>query len=64
MQALVVTPGEAGSTRVAQVADARAAAGQVLLRPLEVGVCGTDAEISAGLFGSAPDGESELILGH
>lgn len=44
--------------------DAGAAPGEVLLRTLEVGVCGTDAEISAGLFGIAPDGESDLILGH
>lgn len=64
MQALVVTPGEAGSTRVASVGEARAAPGEVLLRTLEVGVCGTDAEISAGLFGSPPEGESDLILGH
>jgi glucose 1-dehydrogenase len=36
----------------------------VLLRPLEVGVCGTDREISEGLFGVAPDGEQRLVLGH
>jgi threonine dehydrogenase-like Zn-dependent dehydrogenase len=31
---------------------------------LEVGVCGTDREISEGLFGVAPDGEDSLVLGH
>src|SRR3954453_13373798 len=36
----------------------------VLVRPLEVGVCGTDREISEGLFGVAPDGEEALVLGH
>jgi glucose 1-dehydrogenase len=36
----------------------------VLLRTLEVGVCGTDREISEGLFGVAPEGEQELVLGH
>lgn len=34
------------------------------MRPLEVGVCGTDREISEGLFGVAPEGERMLVLGH
>jgi glucose 1-dehydrogenase len=34
-----------------------------LLRVLEVGVCGTDREISEGLFGVPADGDS-LVLGH
>lgn len=42
----------------------RAHAGQVLIRTLEVGVCGTDREISGGLFGVAPADGSELVLGH
>jgi threonine dehydrogenase-like Zn-dependent dehydrogenase len=36
----------------------------VLVRPVEVGVCGTDREISDGWFGIAPAGEDRLILGH
>jgi threonine dehydrogenase-like Zn-dependent dehydrogenase len=64
MQALVVTPGTAGSARVETVPDVQPAPGDVVLRTLEVGVCGTDREISHGLFGSAPEGEDELILGH
>jgi threonine dehydrogenase-like Zn-dependent dehydrogenase len=36
----------------------------VLVRTLEVGVCGTDREISEGLFGIAPEGEPLLVLGH
>lgn len=64
MQGLVTRPGVAHSTRVADVAEVHADAGQVLLRVLEVGVCGTDREISEGGFGVAPDGEGELVLGH
>ncbi len=64
MRALLVTPGEADSTEVAEVADPRPSAGELLLRTLAVGVCGTDREISEGLFGVAPDGESRLVLGH
>src|SRR5919202_1310933 len=64
MLALVTTPGVAGSAEVVQVPDVAPEPGQVLVRTLEVGVCGTDREISEGLFGVAPDGERRLVLGH
>jgi threonine dehydrogenase-like Zn-dependent dehydrogenase len=69
MQGLVTRPGSAHSTRVAEVPAAHAGAGQLLLRVLEVGVCGTDREISEGLFGVPPAGggelgDGELVLGH
>lgn len=64
MLALVTTPGEAGSTEVAEVPDARPGPDQVLIRTLEVGVCGTDREISEGHFGVAPESGERLILGH
>jgi threonine dehydrogenase-like Zn-dependent dehydrogenase len=37
---------------------------QVLLRILEVGICGTDREIAAFHYGSPPAGSDHLILGH
>jgi threonine dehydrogenase-like Zn-dependent dehydrogenase len=64
VKALVSTPGEAGSTRVEERPEPRAGPGEVLLRPLEVGVCGTDREIAEGLFGVAPEGEEVLVHGH
>ena len=64
MQALVVEPGRAGSARVEEMEPPRATAGEVPIRVLEVGVCGTDREIAHGLFGVAPDGESTLVIGH
>ncbi|HWM09940.1 MAG TPA: glucose 1-dehydrogenase [Solirubrobacteraceae bacterium] len=64
MQALITTPRAAGSTRTAAVPDPDRHSGGLLLRTLEVGVCGTDREIAAGEFGSAPPGETDLILGH
>src|SRR5438067_5594091 len=64
MRALVVEPGSAGTTRVVDVADVEVRGDQVPVRPLEVGVCGTDREISQGLFGVAPEGETTLVLGH
>lgn len=38
--------------------------GDVLVRALEVGVCGTDGELCAFHFGFPPAGELYLILGH
>lgn len=64
MQALVVRPGEAHSARVADVPQPTMREGEVALRTLEVGVCGTDREISEGLFGIAPEGDDVLVLGH
>src|SRR3954453_8960160 len=64
MQALLTDPGTPHSTHVAEVAARGAPERAVLVRPLEVGVCGTDREISEGLFGVPPDGEEALVLGH
>jgi glucose 1-dehydrogenase len=64
MQALVTRPGVAHSTRVADMPAAHAGAGQLLLQVLEVGVCGTDREISDGVFGVPPNDGAELVLGH
>ena len=64
MQALVARPGEAHTTRVADVPQLPVREGEVAVRALEVGVCGTDREISDGLFGVAPEGDDVLVLGH
>jgi threonine dehydrogenase-like Zn-dependent dehydrogenase len=64
VQALITTPGEARTTTVADVPVFRPGPGELLLRTVEVGVCGTDREISEGLFGVAPEGREQLILGH
>jgi SNF2 family DNA or RNA helicase len=52
------------ATAVETMPDPRPVGAQVLVRPVEVGVCGTDREISEGWFGIAPAGEERLILGH
>ena len=64
MLGLVTTPGRAHTTEVAALADPRPGPGEQLLRTLEVGVCGTDREISEGSFGVAPEGSERLLLGH
>jgi threonine dehydrogenase-like Zn-dependent dehydrogenase len=64
MRALVTRPGVAHSTHVADAPAAHAGPGQLLLRVIEVGVCGTDREISEGVFGVPPESGAELVLGH
>jgi threonine dehydrogenase-like Zn-dependent dehydrogenase len=64
MQALVTRPGVPHATAVETMPAPRPAGTQVLVRPVEVGVCGTDREISEGWFGVPPAGEDRLILGH
>lgn len=63
MQALVTTPGVADSTSVAELPGVEAGPSEALVRVLEVGVCGTDREISHGLFGVATE-DGTLVLGH
>src|SRR6266576_575855 len=64
MLALVTEPGLPHTPRIEDVPAVEAREGEVLVRTLEVGVCGTDREISEGLFGIAPEGEPLLVLGH
>jgi glucose 1-dehydrogenase len=62
VKGLVTRPGEAHSTHVEDVPEP--SGDGVLVRVLEVGVCGTDREISEGHFGDAPEGRDVLVLGH
>ncbi|PYQ15254.1 MAG: hypothetical protein DMF80_10045 [Acidobacteria bacterium] len=64
MRAVTIVPREADSLRVQEVPDPAPAAGEALVRVLESGLCGTDAEITAGLYGAAPPDSPYLILGH
>lgn len=63
MLGLIVTPGQPGSARIGETPPPRRDHG-ILLRTRDVGVCGTDKEISAGMFGVAPEGQADLVLGH
>jgi threonine dehydrogenase-like Zn-dependent dehydrogenase len=64
MQALVTRPGVPHATAVEAMPEPRPAGTEVLVRPVEIGVCGTDREISEGWFGIPPANEDRLILGH
>ena len=64
MLALTTMPGVAGSAKVQEVAEPPLADGAVLVKTLTLGVCGTDRDILAGEYGTAPPGQDRLILGH
>src|SRR5215469_15692844 len=64
MRALTVAPGIANSARIDDVPEPPRADGAVLVRTLALGVCGTDREIVRGEYGTAPPGETRLVIGH
>lgn len=64
MRAVTVVPGEKDSLRLQDVPDPDAGTGEAIVRVVQAGLCGTDAEITAGLYGEAPPGCPYLILGH
>jgi threonine dehydrogenase-like Zn-dependent dehydrogenase len=64
MRAITVTPGVANSARLDDAPEPPLSDGAILARTRALGVCGTDREIIAGVYGSAPPGEQRLVLGH
>lgn len=64
MLALTVHPGTPNSITLETVPPPPASDGAVLVRTLALGLCGTDREIIAGDYGTAPAGEKRLIIGH
>jgi threonine dehydrogenase-like Zn-dependent dehydrogenase len=64
MRALTVLPGVANSVRLDEVPEPPLSEGSILARAITLGVCGTDREILAGEYGTAPAGQERLILGH
>lgn len=64
MKAITIRPGVPSSGELSEVAEPSAEAGAILVEALAMGVCGTDAEILRGEYGTAPDGEDRLVLGH
>jgi glucose 1-dehydrogenase len=61
---LAVTPGIPHSLHLAKIALPLLSPGDIQVRVLEVGVCGTDREIIEAKFGSAPKDSTELVIGH
>lgn len=64
MKALTIVPGKANSATVQDVPGPPASDGPILVRALELGICGTDFELIRADYGWAPPGSDHLILGH
>ena len=64
MKAGAVTPGQKDSAKVVEIDDPVLQQGEVLVKTLEVGIDGTDIEISQGRYGESPLGQDFLVLGH
>src|SRR5689334_6592803 len=64
MRALTVRPGTPNSLRLENISEPDRASGAGLVRAIALGICGTDREIVAGKYGTAPPGSDRLVLGH
>lgn len=64
MRALAIVPGKKNSMRLIERPRPTTRPGSLICRMRAVGVCGTDRELLNGDYGSAPDGEEFLIIGH
>lgn len=63
MRAIVVEPPTPGAQMV-DLPDPSPGRGELAIRVLECGVCGTDRDIVAGLYGTPPAGAHQLTIGH
>ncbi|NNF00376.1 MAG: glucose 1-dehydrogenase [Pyrinomonadaceae bacterium] len=68
MKAVAITPGEKGSAKLVEIDKPKISdindGNGVLVEVLKAGACGTDREINNAEYGTAPEGEDFLILGH
>ena len=64
VRAITLEPGRPGSARLEEIGEPPPEAGAVLVDGLALGICGTDDEIVAGEYGTAPPGADRLVLGH
>ncbi|GAA3166510.1 hypothetical protein GCM10020001_109820 [Nonomuraea salmonea] len=64
MRALTFAPGQMGTLAVREVPDPEPGAGELLVQGLALGICGTDRELAAAVYGWAPPGEERMVIGH
>ncbi|OEJ93447.1 glucose 1-dehydrogenase [Streptomyces thermolilacinus] len=64
MRALTVRPGPNASMKVRELPHPSPGPGELLVRGLALGVCGTDREIADGQYGTAPAGRDWMVAGH
>jgi threonine dehydrogenase-like Zn-dependent dehydrogenase len=64
MHALTVQPKQARSLGLRSIDPPVPQPGKLLVKCLEIGICGTDSEIVAGHYGEAPGRQEHLVIGH
>ena len=64
MKAVAVFPGSREVKVIERDAPRLAQPDQVLLRMLDIGICGTDKEICSFEYGTPPPGDDHLVIGH
>lgn len=64
MRALTIQPGIPSSALLEERPIPKPEASDLLVRVLEVGVCGTDRDLMAGRYGTPPKHGERLIIGH
>lgn len=64
MKAVAVFPGSREVRLIQREPSRLAQPDQVMLRVLDVGICGTDAEICSFQYGTPPSGQDYLVIGH
>src|ERR1700761_2192979 len=64
MKAVAVFPGSRQVRVIEQEDPAITQPDQVMLRMLDVGICGTDKEICSFEYGTPPAGDEHLVIGH
>ncbi|MBV9294799.1 MAG: glucose 1-dehydrogenase [Acidobacteriaceae bacterium] len=64
MKAITIIPGKPNSAALENVPEPDPSDGTILVRALELGICGTDFELISADYGWAPPGSDHLVLGH
>jgi threonine dehydrogenase-like Zn-dependent dehydrogenase len=64
MKAIATVPGTPGARIVERPEPSVSAPDDVKVRVIRVGICGTDREELSGGRSQAPEGQTELVIGH
>jgi glucose 1-dehydrogenase len=64
MIAITVVPGSPGQAHLAELDEPAPSEHELLVEMVALGICGTDREIAAGVYGWPPPGRDWLVLGH
>jgi glucose 1-dehydrogenase len=64
VKAIAIVPGTAGSRLVERPEPSISTQDEIKVRIIRVGICGTDREEVSGGRAEAPDGQTELVIGH